>query len=743
MCWSSVTLGLLAGLSCLSGLMVRAQAATVTTLDQFPGGGDGTIPWGGLVNVGGTLYGTTFEGGAYGRGSVYSINPSTGAEAIIYSFNAFPDATTPQAGLLAIGGLLYGVGSEGGANGWGAVYSVNPSAGAEKVIFSFTPAMGGGSGSNLVTAGGYLYGTTYGGGTGAGYGTVFKINIDTGAGTILHAFTGAADGGNPQYGVSNVAGVLYGTTTAGGASGNGTVFAVNAKTGAETTLLSLNGGSQGGSANGGVIDVNGVLYGTAVYGGSHGAGTIFAYDLKAGTAATVYNFTGGADGSEPYGALLFVGGTLYGTTFSGGTAGEGTVFGVQVSNGVEKTLYGFAGGADGGHSLAPLIDVGGTLYGTDRGPQIASPNNGTAFKIVLATGAETTLHNFVGNGFDESNSGLLDVSGTLFGSTGGGGTNLCGTIYVLFGITSQPYFYSAGCGQSGGAPVGGLISSIGYLYGVASTGGANQSGLIFSANESNASPGPSISFPANTTPNGPLLLYKGLFYGTTQSGGTNGQGTVFAYDLSANTLSTLYNFTGGNDGGSPQAGLIASGGYLYGTTMYGGTNNMGCVFRINPKTGAESPLYGFTGGTDGRYPAAPLLAKGALLYGTTEYGGTNSAACFGGYGCGVLFSLNLAGNVFTTLHSFTFQDGAAPVAGLTAIGKTLYGSAYVGGTTNDAGTLFAYGTATGVFSTLYNFTGAADGATPSAPMINIGGTLYGTTDSGGTYNTGTIFSLVP
>jgi uncharacterized repeat protein (TIGR03803 family) len=722
----------------------QAHASTLTTLSQFPGGGDGAAPYGGLASLGGNLYGTTYAGGTYGRGTVYSINPSTGAETIVYSFNAPPDATDPESGVLATGGLLYGVSNSGGANGYGAVYSVNPSTGAEKVVFSFTSAMGGESGSNLVTSGGYLYGTTFGGGNGAGYGTVFKIDIATGAEKTLYSFTGGADGGSPQYGVTYVKGMLYGTTTFGGSAGAGTIFAVNATSGAETTLLSFNGASLGGGSYGGVIDVNGILYNTTAYGGSSGVGTIDAYDIKTGVATTVYNFTGGADGTSPNSPLYFKNGILYGTAYSGGAAGFGTVFGVTAATGKETTLYSFTGGANGGHSVTPLIQIGSALYGTDEGPNDTSPNNGTVFKIVLATGAETTLHNFQGNpDVYQQNSGLLNDSGTLFGSTTVGGTNMCGTLYALFGITAQPSFVSLACGAAGGLPVGDLISLNGYAYGVDVAGGANGSGLLFSFNETSYSAGPDASFPAGTTPNGPLLAYKTLIYGTTKTGGTNGSGTVFVYYPSTNTLSTLYNFTGGSDGGFPFAGLIESGGYLYGTTAYGGANNVGTIFRINPKTGAEAGLYSFTGGSDGTYPFAPLVALGGVLFGTTNYGGTNSADCYGGFGCGILFSFNPTGNVFTILHSFTYQDGALPAAGLLASGSTLYGSTEVGGTGNALGTVFSYTTKTAAFKTLYNFQGGADGGFPVSPMINISGTLYGTTNAGGTYNTGTIFSLKP
>jgi uncharacterized repeat protein (TIGR03803 family) len=735
---------------CCAAACVSAHAAdltaSLTTLYQFPGGGDGLWPWSGLVDDGGTLYGTTYLGGAYGRGSVFKIDPTSGAESLIYSFTGGTDATDPQAGPLLSGGKLYGVSNSGAAYGYGGVYSVDPATGVETVVASFTPAMGGGSGSSLVAAGGYLYGTTFGGGTGLGYGTVFRVKITTGAISTLYSFTGGADGASPQYGVTYVGGMLYGTTTGGGGSANaGTLFAVSASTGSETTLFTFDGAAHGGNSDSGVLDVGGVLYGTTSSGGSKGSGVVFAYALSSGSESTVYTFSGGADGASPTGALISAGGVLYGTTFSGGASGAGTVFRLKPSTGALSTLYSFPGGKDGGHPEGPLLYSAGTLYGTDLGPESLATDNGTVFKIAVASKAETTLHDFQGaSPTGPANSALLDIQGTLWGANGTGGAAHAGLIYTVNATSkAETTVYTFTGGADGGAPSGALIKDGAALYGVGMSGGADQGGVIYSLQAATGVQSVVYDFPAGVTPHGPLLLLNKLLYGTTNFGGANASGSIFAFDPATKALTTLYSFTGGTDGYAPAGGLTEASGVLYGTSEFGGANGAGVLFSFDPATAVQTALYGFSVSTQGAYPVAAPVYLDGVLYGTTLYGGTQSADCFGGFGCGVLYGYDVSTKTYSVLHSFTYiADGAGPEAGLLVDGSTLYGAAGLGASAN-AGEAFSYVPASSSFSTVYSFTGGPDGAAPASAMTKIGGVLYGASSSGATYNTGVVFSLVP
>jgi uncharacterized repeat protein (TIGR03803 family) len=220
----------------------------------------------------------------------------------------------------------------------------------------------------LINLNGTLYGTTYDGGAYYG-GTVFSVTMK-GTEKVVHGFGRGTDGSQPLAGLINVKGVLYGTTPTGGANGIGAVFSVT-RTGAEKVTHSFSGRPEGENPDAALIDIKGTLYGTASTGGQHGGGTVFSVTTT-GKEKTLYSFCSKrkcADGSDPEAALIDVNGTLYGTTFYGGGAGCarigcGTVFSVTTT-GKEKVLYSFGGGSgDGANPYAALINVNGTLYGT-------------------------------------------------------------------------------------------------------------------------------------------------------------------------------------------------------------------------------------------------------------------------------------------------------------------------------------------------------------------------------------------
>jgi uncharacterized repeat protein (TIGR03803 family) len=178
---------------------------------------------------------------------------------------------------------LYGTTETGGASGDGTVFEIS-TAGKERVIYSFTGKPDGASPqASLISVNGALYGTTTAGGT-SNYGTVFEISR-SGKERVVYSFKGGTDGANPAASLINVNGTLYGTTTAGGgASGSGTVFSVN-RWGKETVLYGFKGGTDGAVPSASLIDVNGTLYGTTFLGGSSGFGTVFKLPLRCG-----YNF---------------------------------------------------------------------------------------------------------------------------------------------------------------------------------------------------------------------------------------------------------------------------------------------------------------------------------------------------------------------------------------------------------------------------------------------------------------------
>jgi uncharacterized repeat protein (TIGR03803 family) len=289
---------------------------------------DGETPYASLIDVKGTLYGTTAFGGA---------------QTVVHSFGGNDDGSNPYTGLIRANGTLYGTTEFGGAHGAGTVFALHPKTGTEKVLYSFCSkqwkcADGANPYASLIDVNGALYGTTEYGGS-HGKGTVFALNPNTGAETVLYTFCSrrkCADGQIPSVSLVAVNGTLYGTTEYGGSGidgyGYGTVFALDPNTGMETVLYSFC--SQQKCADGEIPEaalfaVNGTLYGTTWAGGSDGGGTVFSFDPKAGVETVLHAFSSGGDGQNPGATLIDVNGMLYGTTFAGGAYGDGTVFAIK------------------------------------------------------------------------------------------------------------------------------------------------------------------------------------------------------------------------------------------------------------------------------------------------------------------------------------------------------------------------------------------------------------------------------
>lgn len=390
---------------------------------------------------------------------------------------------------------------------------------------------------------------------------------------------------------------------------------------------------------------------------------------KPPTYTVLYTFTGGADGAVPYGATLITdrAGNIYSTTNSGGndsecSAGCGVVFKLD-GTGTESVLYTFTGGADGALPLAGLIgDAKGNLYGTTSGGGGGSLPAGTVFQLD-STGKETVLYNFcsVANCADGNTpyAGVIRHAGDLYGTTLGGGefcieNGGCGVVFKVDSIGKETVLYNfcpngyGNCTDGASPQAGPIDDAAGNLYGTTSGGGANGLATVFRLSPAGVET-VLHSFAGDADGANPFAgLIRdedGNLYGTTSAGGPSGQGTVFKVDPEGSET-VLYSFTGGTDGGYPEAGLVSDEkGNLYGTTFFGGRASPPCysfcgvVFKVDT-AGMETVLYSFKGGADGLNPAAGLmLGKAGNLYGTTGYGGDSGQSCATGIGCGVVFKL--------------------------------------------------------------------------------------------------------
>ena len=614
---------------------------------SFTGGVDGGNPYGELiVDSAGNLYGTAYNGGAYKLGVVFKLDPS-GHETVLHSFAGTPpDGANPWAGVVAdAAGNLYGTTFNGGSRGAGTVYKLAPS-GQETVLFSFggqipgfpeggvilddsgnlygataatiyeieaggtykllktlpVPPTGGNSVSTLARdAAGNLYGTAIASGAEPSrLGSVFKLD-NSGTLTILQSFTRTTAGAYPYGGVTlDAAGNLYGGASGDGAASGGVIYEITAS-GDETTLFNFAPALGGTTPWGGVVrDAAGNFYGTTYWGGKANAGVVFKISAT-GQETVLHTFSGGADGAEPSGTLaLDSAGNLYGTTDKGGSADLGAVYRLNPS-GEEMVLHSFTGQDGWNPDRGVLRDSAGNLYGTTF--EGGGMNAGLVFKIDPA-GQETVLYSFTGGpdgGWPEAGV-IMDPAGNLYGTTSGGGPANVGVVYKLDAAGNETVLYSfTGFGAEGGIPGGGVIrDSAGNLYGTAAGGGVCCEGR-------------------------------------------QGSGLVFKLDTAGN-YTVLYTFTAGPDGGIPQGNLTRdSAGNIYGTTEFGGDvtsgeysscyTGCGVVFKLST-AGQETVLYSFTGGADGDQPlTGVVLDKAGNLYGTTHAGGAGSA--------GVLFELQM------------------------------------------------------------------------------------------------------
>jgi uncharacterized repeat protein (TIGR03803 family) len=310
-----------------------------------------------------------------------------------------------------------------------------------------------------------------------GCGTIYAITPSGKRERVLHEFSRKkdySDGQFPNGGLLYEDGTFYGTTSGEGA-GNGILFSVFCQTGrcVEKVLKNV-----GGIPNGDLVEENGTFYGTTQMGGPSFYGTVFTA-APSGEVNTLYSFKGGSDGERPFAGLTDVNGTFYGTT-GGQPYGPGTVFKITPS-GEETVLHQFGGtseGArDGTQPSSKMIDVNGTLYGTTSWG--GAHQLGTVFSITTS-GIERVVYSFAGDHDGENPaSPLISANGALYGETGQGGASGNGTIYEINGSGGEHVLYNFKGGVGGANPGGGLFKLHGFLYGTTSNGGNYSDCLVF------------------------------------------------------------------------------------------------------------------------------------------------------------------------------------------------------------------------------------------------------------------------
>jgi uncharacterized repeat protein (TIGR03803 family) len=731
----------------------------------------GGILYAGLVQGSDSyLYGVAADGGSSGDGTVFRLTTNATGFSTLFTFSGV-NGDFPVAGMVqGTDGYFYGTTYEGGVYGYGTIFKIT-SGGARTTLLSFDESDGVYPSGVLVQGtDGNFYGTAEEGGTN-GAGLVFKITPG-GSFTMLYCFSGLNDGAVPTAGlVQGLDGNFYGTTIEGGSNDMGTVFRIT-PAGALTSLYSFTGTNDGANPWSGLVQSSdGNFYGTTEAGGPYSDGTVFRIS-STGDFATMVAFDG-YEGSTPLGALTQgADGNLYGTTGVGGAGNYGTIFQLRTGGALQITGQPqdqsvFQGGT-ARFTVATFGSLPVTYQWQEDGTNLVDGGNisGSATATLTITNASSTnvaLYSvIVSNAYGAvvSDDAFLElllsppqitsqpVSQNLVqGETAFFNVQAVGDLPLSF------QWRLNGTNLSDGGQISGSLSNTLAIASVTPTNAGNYSvvvrngiGPVTSAaaalsvlpvSPPGAGLGVSHLFTAGTDgafPYANLIQGKdGYLYGAAAEGGSKFYGELFRMTL-AGVFSSLYSFTNGNDGALPYAALVqASNGYLYGTTLEGGSNGYGAIFRTAPGASVITPLYSFTDGNDGAYCYSPLVqGSDGNLYGTAFEGGTNSL--------GTVFKMTTNG-VVTPLYSFTGgNDGSYPVAGLAqAANGNYYGTAEEGGA-DGYGTVFAVSAKGALVNALsFDYT---NGAYPEAALVQASdGSFYGTTPEGGAYGYGTVFRL--
>jgi uncharacterized repeat protein (TIGR03803 family) len=578
----------------------------------------------------------------------------------------------------------------------------------------------------IIAPDGYLYGTTYWGGT-SGFGTIYRMDA-TGGVTTLHSFA-FADGANPAAGlVHSSDGAFYGTTGLGGSHNQGTVFRMDAS-GAVTRLHSFDGDGGQHPFAALIQASDGKFYGTTSEGGANGVGVVFRVD-SSGVFELLHSFDRYVDGARPLAELIETRGGLYGTTREGGPNNQGTIFRLDFAGSI-TTVHAFAG-PDGQYPVAALVAAAsGDLYGTT--------SLGTVYRIDLANQL-TTVHTL--DSYTEGATPLAPLiqgfDGSFYGTASNGGYQtpvMYGTVFRLTDTGTLTVLHAFD-GTDGVAPAAGLVqTSDGSFYGLTNSTyvmGNQFTGTVFRIDSSSGfttlhsfewrdGEGPSYLLPAS----------DGFIYGST-GGGAFGHGTVFRMDYSGQ-VAILHNCEGGADGGGGARLMQASDGTIYGTDP-GGANNLGRIFRLEA-SGITTDLHDFSG-DDGAGPTGLVEGSDGKLYGTTGWGGG-----WGGAGVGTFFRIDTSG-AFEGLGGFGGDYSMAyPNGPLVTSGGKFYGTTSQG--CHGFGCIFEASAEYGI-TAQYGFAeDGTQGAYPLTPLIDVDGDLWGLTSAAGEFGQGTAFETVP
>lgn len=628
---------------------------------KFPGYANGARPdsYRLCLASNGKFYGTTEGGGLNNGGVIYEFDPNTNTHTKLYDFvYAGPNGSNPHSGVIqGSNGKLYGTTPNGGANSKGTMYEFDPATKLFTKLYDFDNANGHPSvddGEVLQASNGNLYGVTSTGGS--VWGVVFEFNLSTNVYKKLHTFQ------NTHYckGLTELPnGKLYGVSALipvqSGVAHTGCVYTIDLATGAFTMVYNFANSSIKLPWGRLALASDGKLYGTAYEAGTNNKGGLFRFDPADNSCTVLYNFDG-TSSIHSTGLMQASNGKLYGMTTYLGNNNNGTIFEYDLTDNTYNVLYNNFDGINGRNSSSVLVQASnGKLYSTLRYGGNNTDGSGLIFEFNLSGNTYTPLYNFgdTFNGAYPNGSLLQATNGKIYGMTYIGGVNDMGVIFSIDPIQqtfTKLHDFELGSGVN---PEGSLVEGAdGKLYGLA-IGGIDDKGILFQFDPSTNTytqrynfNGINGEFPLDESL---IRASNGKLYGITAAGGIYNHGVIFEYDPSTNTCIKRFDFDGTNEKAYDGKLMQAADGKIYGTTVAGGINDKGILFEFNPTDYSFTKLHDFDD-VSGSEPLGRMTQDtNGKLYGTTSDGGANNN--------GVFFELDPVTKTYTKLRDVGSSSG--------------------------------------------------------------------------------------
>ena len=679
------------------------------------------------------LWGTTANGGNDNTGVMFSTDAIGNQFTSRHQFNSYnPGANPGYSELKEYNGKFYGMTQNGGSNDAGVIFEWDPSTNIYQNKYDFISLNGRNPRGSLTLNAGKFYGMTSSGGIND-VGVIFEWDPTSNIYTKKNDLN-ASNGSNPHGKLTFHEGKFYGMTYAGGNNGTGVIFEWDPNINLYTKKIDLN--SVNGNNPIGSLTVNeGKFYGITNKGGLTNYGVIFEWD----PISNIYNKKIDFDwnnGRNSFGSLIFSDGKFYGMTRNGGINDRGVIFEWDPVLNICTGKQNFADNIGRFPTGNDLIKREGKFYGMTSGiSQGIDPTvrGGGIFEWDPVSNVFTRMINLSDPTLGYLPFGNLTLKDSKFiGMTSSGGSNNSG---VIFEWDPNTNIYSKKIdfnGNNGLNPSGALSLIGGKFYGVAKNGGWQSRGLIYEWDPSSDTIQNKIQLwaPSGGNPYGKLIISDNKFYGMTNSYGDafgSGGGVIFEWDPTSNNYSRkIYS------GGHPYGSLTLNDGKFYGMTNLGGISVAGEIFEWDPATNIFTKKIDLNS-TTGSNPYGSLTLHDGKFYGLTYAGGINNA--------GVIFEWDPVTNIYSKKIDLNSTTGSNPYGSLTLSNGKFYGLTYAGGI-NNAGVIFEWDPTTNTYTKKFDFN-IANGSKPQGSLILSNGKFYGLTSTGGNSNLGVMFEWDP